>query len=166
MDSILRYGTLFLVGVTVTLFTSCTQETEQAEGPDAKSEVSQADEIPLIYHMSFISRYTQKLYFAGEAENWELADIYNHEIEEISEDIVARGEEHDGINISGLMETMLLPQIEEIEEAIDAGDREMFLDRYSVMIQSCNNCHQSADYGAVKVIVPESNPFNQDFSPE
>lgn len=164
MDSILRYGTLFLVAMTVTLVTSCTQETEPAEGPDATSEVSQPDEIPLIYHMSFISRYTQKLYFAGDAENWELADIYNHEIEEISEDIVARGEMHDGIDVSQLMESMLLPQVERVEEAIDAGDRRMFLDRYNVMIQSCNNCHQSSDYGAVKVTVPESNAFNQDFS--
>lgn len=120
--------------------------------------------LPLIYHMSFISRYAAKLYFAGEAENWELADIYNHEIEEISENIIALGEVHDGANISQLMESMLLPQVEILEEAIDSGDREMFLDRYSVMIQTCNQCHEAADYGAVNVTVPEINPFSQDFS--
>ena len=123
------------------------------------------DEIPLIYHMSFISRYATKLYFAGDAENWELADIYSHEIEEISEDIVSRGEMHDGINISELMDSMLLPQIEELEEAIDNGDREMFMDRYTVMVETCNSCHVASDYGAVKVAVPQSNPFSQDFSP-
>ena len=63
----------------------------------------------MIYHMSFISRYAQKLYFAGEAESWELADIYSHEIEEISTEIVSRREMHDGINISELMGSMLLP---------------------------------------------------------
>lgn len=163
MDSILRYFTFFLVAMISTLFNSCTHEADQAEGPDTKPEVSQADEIPLIYHMSFISRYTQKLYFAGEAENWELADIYNHEIEEISEDIVTRGEMHDGIDISQLMESMLLPQVERVEEAIDAGDRQMFMDRYNVMIQTCNQCHTASDYGAVKVAVPKTNSFNQDF---
>ena len=95
-----------------------------------------------------------------------LADIYNHEIEEISEGIVASGEMHDGINVSQLIESMLLPQVERIEEAIDSGDREMFLDRYNVMIQTCNQCHAASDYGAVKVTVPQSNPFNQDFSAE
>lgn len=132
------------------------------------SENKQAlvEEIPLIYHMSFISRYTQKLYFAGEAENWELADIYSHEIEEISAGIVSRGEMHDGINISELIDSMLLPQIEQLEEAIDSGDREMFLDRYNVMIQSCNSCHEASDYGAVKVTIPDVNPYAQDFSSE
>jgi cytochrome c553 len=62
------------------------------------------------------------------------------------------------------MGTLLLPQIEELELAIDSGDREMFLDRYNVMIQTCNQCHVASDYGAVKVTVPELNPFNQDFN--
>lgn len=124
------------------------------------------EEIPLIYHMSFISRYAKKLYFAGNSENWELADIYSHEIEEISEAIISRKEVHDGVNISALMETMLLPQIELLEEAIESRDRGLFMDRYRILIQSCNNCHKSSDYSAVKVTVPESNPFNQDFQPE
>lgn len=114
--------------------------------------------------MSFISRYAKKLYFAGDAGNWKLADIYNHEIEEIAGDIVARDEEHDGINISELMDSMLLPQIEKLEEAIDSGNREMFRDRYRVMVQSCNQCHTASDYGAVHVTVPETHSFNQDFS--
>jgi len=146
---------------------SCTGGQSESESTSVTESVHQQAEqpdLPLIYHMSFISRYSKKLYFAGEAENWELADIYNHEIEEISEDIVTRGEVHDGINISELMDTMLLPQIEQIEEAIDSGDRKMFMDRYNVMIQTCNQCHAASDYGAVKVIVPETNPFNQDFS--
>ena len=149
------------------LFTgiSCTGDQGESESTaDVDHLQAEKPELPLIYHMSFISRYSKKLYFAGEAENWELADIYNHEIEEISEGIAESGEMHDGINISELMETMLLPQVESIEEAIDSGDREMFLDRYNVMIQTCNQCHAASDYGAVKVIVPETNPFNQDFS--
>lgn len=142
---------------------SCARESDHNRLPEQSAAVAETDEIPLIYHMSFISRYAKKLYFAGEAENWELADIYSHEIEEISEDIVARGEMHDGIDISQLMKSMLLPQVERVEVAIDSGDREMFLDRYNVMIQTCNQCHDASDYGAVKVTVPETNPFNQDF---
>ena len=161
---------LFSSILLVTLFTflgiSCSSDSDSDSNGTVENYQSAIEEIPLIYHMSFISRYAQKLYFAGEAENWELADIYSHEIEEISADIVSRGEMHDGINISELMETMLLPQIEQLEEAIDSGDREMFMDRYSVMIQSCNSCHDASDYGAVKVTVPDVNPFAQDFSVE
>ena len=154
----------FLITIAV-LFAGIACTNSQENDMELK-EGHQAEEegLPLIYHMSFISRYSMKLYFAGEAENWELADIYSHEIEEITEGIVDRREEHDGINIGELMGTLLLPQIEELELAIDSGDREMFLDRYNVMIQTCNQCHVASDYGAVKVTVPELNPFNQDFN--
>lgn len=154
---------MLIISVLCIVIYSCSTERDDEIVTEANEEISQPDESPLIYHMSFINRYAKKLYFAGEAENWELADIYSHEIEEISEDIVSRGEQHDGINVSQLMESMLLPQIEQIEEAIDSGDREIFMDRYNVMIQTCNQCHTASDYGAVKVTVPETNPFNQDF---
>ena len=155
--------TVFIVTSILFIGIACTDTQTTDMAPVTEHHTEEAG-IPLIYHMSFISRYAKKLNFAGEAESWVLADIYNHEIEEISEGIVASGEMHDGINVSQLIESMLLPQVERIEEAIDSGDREMFLDRYNVMIQTCNQCHAASDYGAVKVTVPELNPFNQDFN--
>lgn len=157
------FSSILLVILLTFLGISCSSDSDSDSIGKVENYHSAIEEIPLIYHMSFISRYAQKLYFAGEAENWELADIYSHEIEEISADIVSRGEMHDGINISELMESMLLPQIEQLEKAIDSGDREMFMDRYNVMIQSCNSCHEASDYGAVKVTVPDVNPYAQDF---
>jgi hypothetical protein len=166
----MKNKTVFFSTLLITLLIfiglACNSDRDSVSQESIENTQAVVEEIPLIYHMSFISRYAQKLYFAGEAENWELADIYSHEIEEISADIVSRGEMHDGINISELMESMLLPQIEQLEEAIDSGDREMFMDRYSVMIQSCNSCHDASDYGAVKVTVPDVNPYAQDFSVE
>lgn len=162
-NSALIFSILLIPGV---LFIGISSANNQSSNETAATESRHAEEagLPLIYHMSFISRYATKLYFAGEAENWKLADIYNHEIEEVTEDIVAGGEMHDEINVSQLMESMLLPQVEQVEVAIDVRDREMFLNRCSVMIQTCNQCHAAADYGAVKVTVPETNPFSQDFS--
>lgn len=143
-----------------TIACSSGQNSEFSETDNHQVENGQ---LPLIYHMSFISRYSKKLYFAGDAENWELADIYSHEIEEISEVIIDMNKEHDGINISELMETMLLPQIERIEEAIENEDRETFLERYNVLIQTCNQCHVATNYDAVVMTVPQTNPFNQEF---
>lgn len=154
---------LFLTGILLIVI-ACTNTQNSDELTVSESRLAEEAALPLIYQMSFISRYTQKLYFAGDAKNWELADIYNHEIEEISEGIVAGDETHDGNNISQLMESMLLPQVERLEQAIDSGDREMFLNRYNVMIKTCNQCHLASDYGAVRVTVPETNPFSQDFS--
>lgn len=128
------------------------------------SEENYANTVPLIYHMSFIQRYSTKLYFAGLEENWGLADIYAHELEELSEVIIEGDMIDDGINISDLMKTMLPPQIEKVEQAIDNKNLVMFKRGYENMIQTCNQCHQEADYGLVKITIPEQNHFNQDFS--
>ncbi len=53
----------------------------------------------------------------------------------------------DGVDISGLLQTMLSPQLEQIGSAIDAGDKEIFEDNYQTMIQTCNQCHQAANHG-------------------
>ncbi|MBD3616976.1 MAG: hypothetical protein HUJ22_10430 [Gracilimonas sp.] len=120
--------------------------------------------VPLIYHMSFMQGYSTKLYFSGMEENWGLADIYAHEIEELMETIIFENHMDDEVDVSGLLETMLPPEIEKIESAIDARDKDMFEENYQTMIHTCNQCHQAANYGLVKITVPEVNPYNQDFS--
>jgi hypothetical protein len=144
-------------------FTIACSSGQSSEFSETDSHQVENGQLPFIYHMSFISRYSKKLYFAGEAENWELADIYSHEIEAISEDIIEMNKEHAGINISELMESMLLPQIERVEEAIENEDRGAFLERYNVLIQTCNQCHAATNYDAVVITVPQTNPFNQEF---
>lgn len=67
------------------------------------------------------------------------------------------------LTISELMESMLLPQVVSVEEALDRSERNLFLNQYSVMIPTCNRCHIASGYGAVKVILPKTNPFKQDF---
>jgi hypothetical protein len=160
------FATLFVTTLVFIGFACQSQQNQQmGDHMDADEHYSE-DAVPLIYHMSFIQRYTTKLYFSGMQENWGLADIYAHELEEITEIVIDGNHMDDGIDVSSLMEAMLPPQIESMEEAIDAQDREMFKDGYQTLVQTCNQCHQASDYGLVKVTVPESNPFAQDFSVE
>lgn len=163
MQQRIKLGGFLLLLSAVFFGLSCqTEQQESTEHPDADEHYEGS--VPLIYHMSFMQRYSHKLYLAGIEENWELADIYSHEIEELSEGIIKGKHMDDGVNLSKLLKTMLIPQIENVEAAIDAKDRAMFESRYQTMIQTCNQCHQAANYGLVKVTVPDSNPFNQDFS--
>lgn len=141
-------------------------EPEPQSSSDSQPEQYDAEEaVPLIYHMSFLQQYSHKLYLSGKAKNWELADIYSHEIEEISEMIAEGNFMHDEVNLSRLMDSMLLPQIEEMEDAIDSENSKQFEAQFSTLIQTCNQCHQASDYGAVNISIPDNNPFNQDFSP-
>lgn len=164
MNNCLKVLALLLATTFLFIGISC-QQTERSEmDMHMDADEHYMNTVPLIYHMSFMQRYATKLYFSGMEENWELADIYAHEIEELSETIIEGNHMDDEVDVSGLLETMLPPQIELIENAIDAQDRQMFESNYQTMVQTCNQCHQAANYGAVKVSVPTVNPFAQDFS--
>ncbi len=149
--------------VAFAVFFSCTSEQNSNNTP--LEEPSVQVNIPLIYHMSFMSRYTKKLYFSGMAENWGLADIYSHELEEISDIIMDVGYVHDGIDVGELLKILLVPQLKLVEEAIEKRDKAQFVSSYRGLIQTCNSCHVAANYSAVRVTVPETNPFNHDFTP-
>lgn len=137
---------------------------QMQQKPAITFENEDDSQLPLIYQMAYIDRYASKLYFAGQEQNWELADMYTHELEEVAETIIESNDTDNGINRSELMETMLIPQIEAMEEAIDAKDRELFNRNYQTLIHTCNKCHSAAEYGMVKITVPNTNPYNQDFS--
>ncbi len=165
-----QFRVLAALLITVLVFVGFACQPQSSEEPSVSetahsdSDENYAETVPLIYHMSFIQRYSTKLYLAGMEENWGLADIYAHELEELSEVISEGNMMDDGIDISNLMSTMFPPQLEQVGEAIDNQDLSQFRQNYENMIQTCNQCHQAADYGLVKITIPEGNPFNQDFS--
>lgn len=164
MTSIQKLSTTLLLFTALVIAFSCTGE-HHSQPETGAAALSDAPQIPLIYHMSFMSRYTKKLWFAGMEENWDLAYLYSHEVEEIGEDLIDGEYVHKTHRLAPLLEAMLLPQVEEVEEAIMARDLVLFESSYRNLIQSCNSCHVATDYGVVKVAVPTVNPFNQDFSP-
>lgn len=163
MTSIQKLISILILFSGVIIAVSCTNNTNPHSEIALHHNVAQA-EIPLIYHMSFMSRYTKKLWFAGMAENWDLAYLYSHEIEEIGEDLIDGGYTHKDKPLADLLNVMLLPQIEEVEDAIKKRDRRLFEESYRNLIQNCNHCHVATDYGVVRVAIPTVNPFNQDFS--
>ena len=112
--------------------------------------------------MSSIQAHHSKLWFAGQNENWELADFEIHEIMEAIEDIQ---EYHEGREETKLI-GMINPAIESIEKAIEQRNRTLFESSYNMLTISCNQCHQTLDLNYIRVKTPDSSPFtNQDFAP-
>lgn len=117
-------------------------------------------------HMAALQRFAAKLHHAGTSENWPLAGFYEHEIEEVAEEIVAGGFEEDGHAMGSLVEQMLLPAVERTGEAIAAGSAADFEVAYGALVTACNACHAATDHGFVTITVPQHNAFtNQDFTP-
>jgi hypothetical protein len=122
---------------------------------------------PLGEQMGYLQRYVEKLYFAGQAKNWDLADFYAHEVDETAEDIMAAKVVKEGVEVSKLMTTMLPPAEQGLQEAVQARDPELFQARYGALVDSCNACHQEAKHGFMKITIPDRpSVTNQSFAPE
>lgn len=99
------------------------------------------------------------LWFAGEAENWPLADYMMHELEEVAARIPEVHAEYDGIPVASLLTQMMTPAVEATAAAVDAGDREAFVAAYDQLTTSCNACHAASDRGAIVIQRPTSPPL-------
>jgi cytochrome c553 len=117
--------------------------------------------------MGHMQRFAEKLYFAGQANNWPLADFYLHEIEESAEEIIQAGVVDEGVAVSSFLKAMLPPALAGVKEAVQKKDRQQFLSRYEGLVASCNACHQSTKHGFVRITVPRQPTYqNQDFAPQ
>lgn len=121
-------------------------------------------EYPVLETMGYYQRFTHKLYLAGTNGNWPLAAFYNHELEEVSEELINANVIHDDFNLSNLSESLLLPTIDYLEQAIEAKDQVLFMENYTAMISSCNLCHKTTGHSFIQITVPnDSTIWNQQF---
>ena len=130
-----------------------------------QTEEDKSEEYPVLETMGYYQRFSHKLWLAGQNQNWELADFYTHELEEVTEEIIEGNVIHDDYNLSNLSEAMFLPRIEKVEEAIRKKDEVLFLENYELMIASCNLCHSATKHDFIRITIPnDSSVWNQDFS--
>lgn len=106
--------------------------------------------------MHYLQIYMNKLWFAGLAENTELTNFYLHELEEFMEDIVNRNVMSRGKNVSELMQSMALPQIELLENQLEKGDKMSFVLGYRGLMNSCNSCHVTVGRPYLVIDIPKN----------
>jgi hypothetical protein len=107
-----------------------------------------------------------KLWFAGEAENWDLAAYETDELVEGFEDIVRFHPTH---KMSPVPLRQIVPQftdepVRALRSAIEHRDQAAFTAAYDSLTQACNGCHQATEFSFNVVERPSSNPYaNQRF---
>lgn len=110
--------------------------------------------------MSGIQAHHSKLWFAGQNENWKLADFEVHEIMEAIEDIQKFQKERKESQMIG----MINPALDSINYAIQQKNSVLFKSSYTLLTNTCNNCHRAANFEFNVVKIPDTQPFsNQDF---
>lgn len=107
-----------------------------------------------------------KLWLAGEARNWELADYEIDELKEGLEDIVKYFPTYKDMPVGKMIEATAMPPIAEVEAAVKAKDRAKFTAAFDKLTAACNTCHQSANRPFIVIQRPASSTFpNQSFAP-
>ena len=110
--------------------------------------------------MSALQKHHSKLYFAGENNNWKLAEYEIKKImgslEDISKYCADREE-------SKLVDMLQAP-IGNISKAITEKNTISFKTGYELLTNTCNNCHRTANHGFILAKIPGASPFsNQEF---
>lgn len=115
--------------------------------------------------MSRMQIYANKLWYAGDAENWDLAAFYFEEIEEVMEEIEKTDAEENGVSLSQAVNDWGLGPIENLEKTIVSKDKKTFFLEYENMIINCNGCHTTTKHPYIKIIKPTDPIFsNQKYS--
>ena len=104
----------------------------------------------------------QKLYFAGKARNWELAD---YESRQLKGNLREAAMLYSGIPVSNV--TTLAERLQSIDDAIKAKDSRRFDRAYGQLTAGCNECHQSLQRAFIVIKQPSDQPFgDQQFAPK
>ncbi len=156
MTRILAFIALALVAASLTVTLWPKQQSLQP---------TETDEYPILEAMGYYQRFSHKLWLALEKKNWELAEFYAHELEEVTEEFVSSGVVDEGLELSTYAQQILDPAIKDMDKAIDQKDEVLADNSYRALVNSCNACHTITKHAYIKILVPDSvRPYNQDFS--
>ncbi len=110
--------------------------------------------------MTNVQSHHSKLWFAGKYQNWKLAKFEIKELNEIVADILKYQTERKESQYIKMMN----PALDSVNIAIEQKNKILFKTSYTLLTNSCNECHLLTNFEYNIVKIPDSSPFsNQDF---
>lgn len=157
-----KYFSLFAL---LSTLISCNQQADQTKLLQTKidsleTKISEAYKPGFGEFMGNIQMHHAKLWFAGENQNWALADFEINEIKENLEGIEKYCSERTETKSIGMINSA----IDSLSSSILKKDEKLFRKNYTNLTNSCNRCHQSTNHEYNVIVIPKNPPFsNQDF---
>ena len=109
-----------------------------------------------------------KLWLAGDAKNWGLADYEWKELREGFDDIKTSfpTRPDSPVPIDQAIETIMTDPMKQLGDAIARKDSKAFAAAFDMLTEGCNACHQATNHAFTVLQKPKSSPFpNQNFAP-
>jgi hypothetical protein len=125
----------------------------QEASPGEGSDVSIGDV------MAFQQERHLKLWFAGRAGNWPLADYEIGKLKDGFGDI-------DKLLGGDTVGKAVGAPIAALEQAIESKNKDSFVRAFDQLTAGCNSCHRTLDHAFIVIQRPEASPYgNQSFAP-
>jgi len=155
---------VLVLALTLLLCPGCGRLSQPGRGGSAAAEgfVPGLGELMSLQQMRHV-----KLWLAGEAANWELADYEVDELGEGFDDIVRFHPTHKDSSVApkDAIPRMVTQPLADVRAAVSRKDAAAFGRAYDALTAACNSCHQATNFGFNRVQRPESNPYpNQMFA--
>jgi hypothetical protein len=110
--------------------------------------------------MSGIQIHHAKLWFAGQNQNWELADFELHEIMEALDNIKTFNTDRPEIKSLNI----IFPPLDSLNKSVQQKNVTSFKSNFVLLTTVCNDCHHDTNHGFNVIKTPDAPPFsNQDF---
>jgi hypothetical protein len=108
--------------------------------------------------MTTMQLHMAKLWFAGKADNWNLAQYELDELRETMEGAQALHAKKNGVDISNVLASVL--QISQLGESIDKRNQIGFTRAYDDVRSACNGCHEESGHKFINIIRPAAPPVS------
>jgi hypothetical protein len=145
---------LFALGLAIPLFAAVAASAQNPPEPANGGNLPGLGEIMTLQQLRHI-----KLWFAGRAGNWALADYEMGELNEGFEDV-------DKLLGGDTVQAMVGDPIKALQKAIEGKNRAAFTSAFDKLSTGCNNCHRTLDHGFIVIQRPALLPYSdQAFEP-
>jgi hypothetical protein len=107
-----------------------------------------------------------KLYYAGQAKNWELATFQLRELRGALARIGRTIPTYRKNDVNAAVASIFTERAVAVEAAIKSGDSAKFTAAYAEMTTACNACHAGMDHAFLVIKVPDAMVYpDQEFHP-
>jgi hypothetical protein len=107
-----------------------------------------------------------RLYYAGQAGNWQLAAFQVRELRAALARIGRTIPNYRNISVDTAVASIFADRLAAVDAAIKAGDAAQFTAAYRDMTNACNDCHKGMEHPFLVMKVPEAGSFpDQEFRP-
>jgi hypothetical protein len=131
------------------------QEAARQVEPAGEPDLPRLGDIMVLQQMRHI-----KLWFAGSAANWPLAD---YEIDQLDDGFDAATKLLGG----DIVRQHVGEAMSELKKSVDGKDSAAFAIAFDKLSSGCNACHHTLDHGFIVIQRPRLLPYsNQDFAPQ